>query len=122
MQNERYEAIRRAFPGIDGIERTDLREGVARVWTRALRDGNFETPDDIPFSAELPDCSLPTHVNWVLGAALGLADLLETRAGPAIDRDLLIAAVLLHDVGKAFEYERKGSQPVKSEIGDASMK
>lgn len=38
-----------------------------------------------------------------------------------MNRDLLVAAVLLHDFGKAFEYRESGKRIVKSNIGEKFM-
>jgi len=77
--------------------------------------------EDIPFSVEICNASLQNHINWVMEIALFMADLVEKRMGILINRDLLIATVLLHDLGKVFEYEKKGNEYMKSDIGKKFM-
>ncbi|HXZ38961.1 MAG TPA: HD domain-containing protein [Thermodesulfobacteriota bacterium] len=63
--------------------------------------------DSVPFSPEVSGVSLVEHIRFVLKAALFIFGQLEKAHGYKIDRDLLIAAALLHDLGKIFEYRRK---------------
>jgi len=121
MEKKIYEEITKVFPAIEKFKDADLKEQVLKCWARALKEGSFKNLEDMPFSGEISETSLPSHINWVLEVALFMADLVEKRMGLSVNRDLLIASVLLHDLGKAFEYEKKGDGYVKSEIGKKFM-
>lgn len=121
MEKKIYEEITKVFPAIEKLKDSDLKERVLKSWARALKEGSFKNLEDIPFSGEISETRLPSHINWVMEVALIMADLVEKRMGLSVNRDLLIASVLLHDLGKAFEYEKKGDGYVKSEIGKKFM-
>ncbi len=121
MKNKIREKIGKAFPAVKKIKNADLREKVFRAWSRALEKGSFRKLEEIPFSVDIPEAKLLNHINWVMEVSLSISDLVEKRMKISVNRDLLIAAVLLHDLGKAFEYRKKGRQTVKSEIGKKFM-
>lgn len=105
------------FPIIEEIQDSELREKVIKAWSRALKEGSFKNMEDIPFSLTIPDVNLVDHIKWVMKVALFIASLAEKNMAISINRDLLIASVLLHDLGKAFEYQNEGGEYVKSDIG-----
>ncbi len=105
------------FPEIKQIQSHALRQGVLKVWNLALLESGEKNLDSVPFSPEVSGVSLVEHIQFVLKAALFIADQLEEAHGYKIDRNLLIAAALLHDLGKIFEYCRKNGRFRKTEIG-----
>jgi putative nucleotidyltransferase with HDIG domain len=124
MEREISEEILRVFPAISQIQDPVVRDQVLRSWARAvkeLKETGFGKLEEVPFSPDIPECSLPQHIDWVLEAALLMAELAESRTGIKVNRDLLIASVLLHDLGKAFEYERHAEKYGRSEIGKKFM-
>ncbi|MBW2056852.1 MAG: HD domain-containing protein [Deltaproteobacteria bacterium] len=121
MEKRIHMKILETFPAIREIQDSELREKVIKAWVRALREGSFKNIEDIPFSVAIPEVDLVNHINWVMEAALSTASLVEKNMGISIDRDLLIASVVLHDLGKAFEYEKRGDRYVKSDIGERFM-
>jgi putative nucleotidyltransferase with HDIG domain len=118
MENDTHTKILDIFPVIREIQDLELREKVIKAWARALREGSFENLEDIPFSLTTPDVSLVDHIKWVAEVADSIASLAEKSMGTSVNRDLLIALVILHDLGKAFEYEKKGDKFIKSDIGE----
>ncbi|NIS59898.1 MAG: HD domain-containing protein [Proteobacteria bacterium] len=118
MEKDIHRQIVGIFPIIEEIQDPDLREKVVSSWARGLREGSFERLEDIPFSLAIPEASLVDHVRWVMDVALFIASIAEEKMGVSVNRDLLIASVLLHDLGKAFEYKREGDKYVKSDIGE----
>lgn len=55
--------------------------------------------------------SQAAHLRGVALMALALAEALEKVVGPiGIDRDLLLAGALCHDLGKPFEYSPRNQQ------------
>ncbi len=118
MENHINSKILDTFPIIAEVQDLELREKIIKAWARALREGSFKNLEDIPFSVTIPETSLVSHIKWVMEVALFIASLAEKRMGIHINRDLLIASVLLHDLGKAFEYKKEGNKYVKSDIGE----
>ncbi len=121
MENDIHRKILDIFPVIQEIQDSELKDKVVKAWARALREGSFKNMEDIPFSVTIPEVNLVNHVKWVIEVALFIASLVEKGMGISINRDLLIASVLLHDLGKAFEYKKKGNKYVKSDIGEKFM-
>ncbi len=113
--------IRILLPLIREIKDQNLQEQVLQAWARAAKEGSFKNLKEIPFSVEIPTCSLFEHIQWVMEAALLISGLVERRMKISVNRDLLIASVLLHDLGKAFEYQKEKNQYSKSEIGKKFM-
>jgi putative nucleotidyltransferase with HDIG domain len=104
--------VRESLPEIALIKDADLREKVVEVHARALAETGFRRIEDIPPSG-VPESPLmrrgtqADHYRGVATMAIGMADGLETVMGDLdIDRDLLIAAALVHDVGKAWEFDQ----------------
>jgi len=105
----------RIFPEIAEIENADLREKVARAWELAAEEGGWSEEDlaNIPFTLLIPtDKSLVEHTRRVTRMAMAIADVRGD-----LNRDVLIAGALLHDVGKLLEYEKAESGVRKSEYG-----
>ena len=121
MTTENEAIVRRTFPGVDDIADQNMRSVVLRAWGRAVSECEFERLEDIPFSVAVPGVSLVDHILWVFEASLNMASLLEKSMRVEVNRDLLMAAVLLHDLGKAYEYRRAGEGHEKTEIGKGFM-
>jgi putative nucleotidyltransferase with HDIG domain len=121
MTTENEAIVRKTFPGVEDIADQNLRSVVLRAWGRTISECEFERLEDIPFSVSAPGAGLVDHILWVLEASLNMASLAEERMGVKVNRDLLIAAVLLHDLGKAYEYRRAGEGFEKTEIGKGFM-
>jgi len=121
MEKDFYRVILKTFPIIEEIKDSILKDKVIKAWIRALKEGSFKDIEDIPFSITIPEENLVSHINWVAEVALFIASRLEKSMGIFVNRDLLIASVLLHDLGKAFEYRKEGDHFVKSDIGKKFM-
>lgn len=107
--------IKKVFPELEEISDEKLREGVVRVWLAAVERGNWNRIDDIPFTLLIPETEiyLVEHIRRVTRMAIKVAE-----ARDDLNRDILIAGGLAHDVGKLLEYERKGDRFIKSEFGN----
>lgn len=121
MTDESESRIRKIFPEVDQISDLALKSVVLRSWSRALTECGFERPEEIPFSVAVTGVGLVEHIQWVLKAALAMACLLEDKIEAQVNRDLLIAAVLLHDLAKVYEYRRTEAGWGKSKIGEEFM-
>ena len=106
------------IPEIKNIKDEDLRQKVINVWEEAVTLGGWDVPDQIPFNPDLgPSPSLINHTRSVTRIALSFAEEYERDYGKCIDRDMLAAVAILHDVSKALEIQPGPEGPAKSELG-----
>jgi len=106
-------SVRRSLPEVEQIGDAELRRQVVDAWALALSKSEFERIEDIPASGN-PDTppliggTQADHIRGVARLAAAMADALEAQVGSlGIDRDLLLAAALCHDVGKPFEFSQR---------------
>ncbi|MFH1011462.1 MAG: HD domain-containing protein, partial [bacterium] len=89
----------------------DIREKTIAVLLDALKIGGWkvEDLDRIPFTLLIPNnpVSLLTHMRAVTAVALKAGEILNKYYGSLlqINRDILLAGAILHDVGKLLEFE-----------------
>jgi putative nucleotidyltransferase with HDIG domain len=100
-------------PEFDLIEDAGLREKCLQTWEVAMEEGGW-APDDLttlPFTLLIHPCpaSFIQHTRGVTLTALRAAEVFAQIYGERVpvNRDLLIAGGLLHDVGKLVEYENR---------------
>jgi putative nucleotidyltransferase with HDIG domain len=114
------------LPEIGWIDDETLKESVLASYEDALKTGGWEPEDmdKIPFTLLIPDCpaSYLTHVRGVTRMAklsLDEFNALYAKDGKFLmNKDLLVAGALLHDVGKLVEYEKSpDGETVKSQMG-----
>ena len=114
--------IRRILPEIDLIEDPSLRDKVAATWADGLRRGGW-TPEDItrmPFTlAKKVDINFAQHVRSVTKICLAVAEMFDEiyKGKLSLNRDVLLAGALLHDVGKLLEMEEADGTFRKSPAG-----
>jgi len=114
---DRTDRVIEAFPSIESIEDESLREGVLTAWTTAMADNGIDDLEGIhwypPMQAALaiPDETLVPHVREVVAAAMGLADVFEGRMALDLERDIVLAGALTHDVSKLYEFD--GDEPTE---------
>ena len=105
--------VRVELPEIDQIGDTSLAEKVVEAWALALSRSSFKQIADIPASGNpdtppLKDGTQTDHIRGVTRLAIAIADELGQQFQELpIDRDLVIAAALCHDVGKPWEFDPK---------------
>jgi putative nucleotidyltransferase with HDIG domain len=106
----RRSGVRASLPELEQITDPGLREKCVDAWVMALSETEFERIEDIPPTGTptSPYLKVPLtqadHMRGTATIALGMVDGLEQVTGKTrIDRDLVLAAALLHDVGKAWE-------------------
>ncbi len=105
--------IGKEFIELHKIENKTLKEGVIKVWVLGCERGGWKRIDDIPFTLLIPTkISLIEHTRRVTQMAISITEVRDD-----LDRDILIAGALTHDVGKLLEYTRKGNKVIKSEFG-----
>ena len=120
------ESVRRSFADeLVQISDANLRERVVEAWAYSLSHSEFTSIEQIrasgnPTTPELIDGTQTDHIRGVARMAQGLADGLEHVHGElGIDRDLLWACGLCHDVGKPFEFSPRNQERWQKDIGAA---
>jgi 23S rRNA maturation-related 3'-5' exoribonuclease YhaM len=105
------------LPELADIVDDTLRDRVVEAWSYALCDSSFHRITDIPGEAGPPGDTTPgsfrlargtqaTHLRGVARIAVAIADdFLEHFPESRIDRDIVIAGALAHDLGKAWELD-----------------
>lgn len=117
---ERIEALRQgvraSLPEAEHIQDATLRDRVIEAWALSLSNSEFARIEEIPASGNpgSPAMTRGTqadHIRGVARLALAIADTMEAQMGALeIDRDLLLAAALCHDVGKPFEFSHRNQE------------
>jgi putative nucleotidyltransferase with HDIG domain len=115
--------VRKSLPEINKIKNKALREQVVEAWAFALSKSEFANIDQIkpsgnPNTPPLKGGTQSQHLRAVATMAHALADGLEAVHGHiGVDRDLLWACGLCHDVGKPFEFSPKNQKRWKKDVG-----
>jgi len=100
------EELLRELPEINQIQDERLREQVIAVWQDVARESPHATLAECPWGSAMPHVRLMDHIRSVTRVALALADVLSREDGHQINRDILLAGALLHDVSKIVEFTR----------------
>ncbi len=102
--------LSKLLPEFNLIENAELREKALQCWELALTEGEW-TPEallEMPFTLLIIPCpaNFIEHVRGVTLTALRAAEVFEQVYGERlpVNRDMLIAGGLLHDIGKLLEY------------------
>jgi putative nucleotidyltransferase with HDIG domain len=118
------ETVRESFRDeLSQIGSDNLRNMVVEAWAYALSQSEFTCIEQIrasgnPSTPALIDGTQTDHIRSVARMAHGLADGLEQVHGDlGIDRDLLWACALCHDVGKPFEFSPRNQERWRSGVG-----
>jgi putative nucleotidyltransferase with HDIG domain len=117
--------VRKCLPEVENIKNVELRNKVVEAWAFSLSQTEFTSIDQIkpsgnPNTPPLKEGTQSQHLRAVACIAHGIADGLEKVHGDiGIDRDLLWACGLCHDVGKPFEFSPKNQKRWKNDIGAA---
>jgi putative nucleotidyltransferase with HDIG domain len=100
----------KSLPELKDISDPELREKTVDAWVLALSQTEFEHIEDVPPTGTLtsaylkPPLTQADHMRGTAMIALGMVEGLEQIAGKTrINRDLVLSAALLHDVGKPWE-------------------
>jgi len=116
------------FPAYDEIGDADLRAGVRGAYALALAETEWDDLRAVPWLPDeqarlgLPDETTIEHVNDVATLSTALADeLLERRPDLGLDRDLVVAGALVHDISKLYEFSPEGAGGVAPEDDEAAV-
>ena len=111
-----YKSISRAhiledLPEIAEIQSADLREKVIDAWVFALERSSFDRVTDIPGEGSpnvfvLKRGMQDAHLRGVTRLALAIYEEFKSVYPEAIvDRDIILAGGLCHDIGKTWEFD-----------------
>ena len=112
------------LPEIEWISDTQMRDAAIEAWALALSRSSFERVRDIPGEANpgimvMRRGGQDVHLRGVTKLALATVDYFaDVFPEAVIDRDVIIAGGLCHDVGKAFECDPRNQERWKA---DASL-
>jgi len=113
----------KSLPEIQEIKDIDIREKVIDAWTLALSETEYASLEDMAGAADVDrsplegSSSQATHMRAVARMCIALVDAFEASVGPLpLDRDHMIAAALLHDVGKPYEWSERNRKRWRSDI------
>lgn len=97
--------VEEALPELQEIEDDGLRRKVIQIWVNAAEDNGYDDVNHIPFSTKegLESESKIGHTQEVARVATAIVDAVRAQRDVEIDRDLVIAGALLHDVAKPYE-------------------
>lgn len=97
------------FPEVDEIGDPTLRSAVIDIWMEVAREMSWERLEDVPQNTRnLSYRNLVRHIRGVTAVALQIAETARAMHGRSYDRDILIAACLLHDASKPLESQPDG--------------
>ena len=117
------EKIIEVIPEINLISDENLKEQVILAFETALKDNNWQVEDmqKIPFTLliEETEVSFLDHTRAVTQTSLAIYEkLIDFYPGAyEIEKDIILAGGLLHDIGKLYEYQVTNGRYSKSENG-----
>ncbi len=113
--------IEELLPEVRWIADGLLRDAVIAIWLEMLKESRWEDPSHCPkHPVDAPTLPLTEHVRSVTRQAVAVADIVADQYRLTIDKDVLVAGALLHDVSKLVEYEpgADGQGSKKSRLGE----
>ncbi len=108
---ENKESIEALLPEISLIKDEELRQKTMEIWWEAIKEGGWRVADleRIPFTLLISgtEINLITHVRAVTLCSLRLAETIEHfyPGVISVNRDIVLAGAILHDVGKLLEIQ-----------------
>lgn len=117
--------VERSFPELKEIKDAGLRQKVVEAWALSLSQSEFTKVEEIrpsgnPTTPSMTKGTQTDHIRGVTAMALAMADALEKVVGPlGINRDLLVACGLCHDVGKPFEFSPRNQARWRGNVAAA---
>lgn len=111
IREDLRESVRKSLPELSEIRDENLRNLVVDAWAYCLGQSSFHSIDEIrpsgnPDTPTLKGGTQTDHIRGVTRLALALGDTLKEQFPQLpIDRDLLTACALCHDVGKPYEFD-----------------
>ena len=111
VSDEMRARVHDELPEVDQISDPDLRDRVVEAWALALAQSSFGAISEIepsgnPGQNTLKKGAQTDHIRGVTRLAMAMAEEMSARFPDlVIERDILIAGGLCHDIGKPFEFD-----------------
>ncbi|MBB3457251.1 putative nucleotidyltransferase with HDIG domain [Rhizobium sp. BK313] len=111
ITDELRERVRRELPEIAEIKNEDLRAKVVEAWAFSLAGSSYDSLIDMPACGvpgifEAKSGNQTDHLRAVTRQAILVADdFIRNFPQLEIDRDLVVAGALCHDIGKPWEFD-----------------
>lgn len=123
--------VQEDLPEIQNIRDEALRAKVVEAWAFSLANSSFKRIRDIqgagnPDQLVLRIGNQTDHLRGVATLAMSIVDEFETRfPSVEIDRDVVLAGALCHDIGKPWEFDPENLARWRgdpSEVGEPSLR
>lgn len=111
IREELRRSVVKSLPELGEIQNESLRRKVVDAWAHSLGQSSFQSiegirPSGNPDSPRLKSGTQTDHIRGVTQLAIAIADTMVKQFSTLpIDRDLLLACSLCHDVGKPYEFD-----------------
>ena len=111
IPDEMRQSVITSLPELDAITDPGLRDKVIDAWAYALHRSSFTSIDQIrpsgnPDTPPLKTGTQTDHIRGVTQVALAIGDSMKSQFPDLpIDRSMLAACAICHDVGKPFEFD-----------------
>lgn len=111
ITDELRATVRKELPEVEDIQDADLRHKVVEAWALCLAHSSFSSIDAIEPAANpgvnrLKKGRQSDHIRGVTRMAVAVAEqMCALMPDLTVDKDILIAGALCHDVGKPFEFD-----------------
>lgn len=111
ITDELRATVRRELPEIEEIGNAELRDKVVEAWAMSLAQEGLSGISEIKGSGDpekniLKEGTQVDHLRGVALLSMRMAEQLQQlKPGLDVDRDVMIAGALIHDVGKAREFK-----------------
>lgn len=112
LDEEIRQGVIRSFPSVQEIKDEELRNKVIDAWTYSLQINDYTRVEEMPGSG-MPEASAlgdqSMHINAVVYNSMSLYDNLTKayQMDLGLNRDLLLACAICHDIGKPYEYNKE---------------
>lgn len=106
------------IPEINMIRNEDLKEKTIIAWVKSWRESSFKDLADVPAALDETKDQITQidHLRGVTNIAIGIAESLEKILNfVKVDKDVLIAGAICHDLGKCFEYDPVNQEKWKND-------
>jgi len=104
---EKRESILKNIPSI-GLLNEKVRENVITAWITSISNSEFHDINLIPYSLLAKKYKLVDHVNEVVSIGLMLYDFALSTWKMNINKEILVQALILHDLDKPLMFVMKG--------------
>jgi len=115
---KKSETIYSLFPELGLLKDETLRNQVTDVLLECWQQSTWQDLKEVPIGPDYPPkYNFVNHTRSVTKNAIAIAKNLEEIHGVKVNMDYLIAIALLHDASKPLEFEKKGTECVRSRDG-----